>query len=134
MGFFDPLYGTLNIDPTVACLIILSNQGQATYFKVARVSTNLIDSEESAATQCLHALVADFGLCVPVIRMPTTSQSLVLDSHGIHGANTNVRLTNKLFTHGYIVGFSDAQRDVLWLPWMLIHVFLSLAFLPPKET
>ena len=48
LGVFDPLYGTLNGDPTVACHIILSSQGPTTYFKVGKVSTNLIDFEESA--------------------------------------------------------------------------------------
>jgi hypothetical protein len=64
LGFFDPLYGSLNGDSSVACVVIFSSEGNQTYFKVGSVSMDVSESEESAAKHCLQALATDFALCL----------------------------------------------------------------------
>ena len=61
LGLLDPLYGTLNGNTVVACVIIVVDEGGITYLKVGRESKKLIALDESAATHCFHAMVADFG-------------------------------------------------------------------------
>ena len=41
-GLLDPLYGTLNGNTVVACVIIVADEGRITYSKVGRESMNLI--------------------------------------------------------------------------------------------
>ena len=64
LGFGEPLYGTLNGNSDVACIVILTSNGGTPYFRVGHVSINLIASEESAAAHCLQTLVNDFDLCI----------------------------------------------------------------------
>jgi hypothetical protein len=63
LGFSEPLYGTLNGNSHVACVVIFTSKGALPYFRVGHVSMNLIGSEESAAGHCLQSLVKDFVVC-----------------------------------------------------------------------
>ena len=71
LGLLDLLDRTLSGNAVVACVIIMADEGGMTYFKVGRESMNLIASEESGATHCFYAMVADFGLCVVHINKGT---------------------------------------------------------------
>ena len=64
LGFCEPLYGTLNGNSHVACVISFTSNGGMPYFRVGHVSMSLIASEESAAEHCLQTLVNDFDLCI----------------------------------------------------------------------
>ena len=116
LGLLDSLYGTLNGNAVVTCVIIVAEEGGITYFKVGRESMNLIISDESADVHCFHAMVADFGFCVAHINKGTidlceTCSLFYSRTQGRCRETRSFGSTSMRLHKGDIIGISAESRD-----------------------